>query len=225
LKSSSSREPTQNQARHGEVNHRLTALSSQQGERNQWMEYRKNKATFHASPPTGASPHLARVPTGNSPQPSPHASGWGERGSPPGRPRAVRAARHPEKLENPLVGDVYLLTTGVLIRVRPRSRPDSAAPVSSKDRATLAEHLISSLDVSLAPDVEIAWQQEMQRRLMEMTQGEVVGIPWEEVRDRFRGRAVSSSAVFRLPSYTNTTRKPFASWPLCMYVESPVLDG
>jgi hypothetical protein len=32
-------------------------------------EHRKNKATLHASPPTGASPHLARVPTGSSPQP------------------------------------------------------------------------------------------------------------------------------------------------------------
>ena len=38
-------------------------------------EYRKNKATFHASPP-GASPHLARVPAGSSRQPHPHASGW-----------------------------------------------------------------------------------------------------------------------------------------------------
>src|SRR5216117_860594 len=42
------------------------------------LEYRKNKATFHASPPTGASPHLTRVPTGNSPQPYPHATQSGE---------------------------------------------------------------------------------------------------------------------------------------------------
>jgi len=55
------------------------------------------KATFPASPPTGASPHLARVPTGRSPQPYPHASGWGELGRPPGRPPAVRAARHAER--------------------------------------------------------------------------------------------------------------------------------
>jgi hypothetical protein len=34
-------------------------------------EYRKNTATFHASPPTGASPHPTRVPTGSSPQPQP----------------------------------------------------------------------------------------------------------------------------------------------------------
>jgi hypothetical protein len=61
------------------------------------IKYRKNKATCHASPPTGASPHLVRVATGSSPQPHPHASGWGELGRPPDRPRAVRAARHAER--------------------------------------------------------------------------------------------------------------------------------
>jgi len=55
-----------------------------------------NKATFPASPP--ASPRTSPVPPlGSSPQPYPHASGWGERGRPPGRPRVVRAARHTER--------------------------------------------------------------------------------------------------------------------------------
>ncbi len=49
-------------------------------------EYRKNKATFHASPPTGASPHLGtRTPAA------------GVLGRPPGRPRAIRAAGHTER--------------------------------------------------------------------------------------------------------------------------------
>jgi hypothetical protein len=59
-------------------------------------KYRKNKATFHVSPPVGASPHLAHLPTGSSPQPHPHASDWGELGRPPGRPRTVRATQSGE---------------------------------------------------------------------------------------------------------------------------------
>ena len=52
-------------------------------------EYRKNKATFHVSPPVGVSPHLARVPPGSSPQPFSHP-----RGRLAGRPlRAARSAR------------------------------------------------------------------------------------------------------------------------------------
>jgi transposase len=39
-------------------------------------EYRKNKATFHASPPASVSSPLACVTTGSSPQPNWHASGW-----------------------------------------------------------------------------------------------------------------------------------------------------
>ena len=53
--------------------------------------YRKNKATFHASPPTSVSPSRARVPPG-VPLSRPSTPAAGECGRRPGRPPG---ARHP----------------------------------------------------------------------------------------------------------------------------------
>ncbi len=54
-----------------------------------------------------------------------------------------------------------------------------------KDRARLAEVLLSSFDAdsSLEPvaDVEPAWQAEGERRLAELRQGTVAGIPADQV--------------------------------------------
>ena len=55
-----------------------------------------------------------------------------------------------------------------------------------KDRAAIAERLIVSLDAQVEYDVEGAWQREIQRRSAEIKRGEVVCIPWEEVRERLR---------------------------------------
>ena len=54
-----------------------------------------------------------------------------------------------------------------------------------KDRARIAEALIASLDIKTDPDIELAWQQEIDKRLSEIDKGVVKCIPWEEVRDRF----------------------------------------
>ncbi len=53
-----------------------------------------------------------------------------------------------------------------------------------KDRARIAEALIASLDIKTDPDIELAWQQEIDKRLSEIDKGVVKCIPWEEVRDR-----------------------------------------
>ena len=55
-------------------------------------EYRKNKATFHASPP--ASPRLSRMSPLEVPLSRPSPPAAGERGRPPGRPPG---ARHPRR--------------------------------------------------------------------------------------------------------------------------------
>jgi putative addiction module component (TIGR02574 family) len=52
-----------------------------------------------------------------------------------------------------------------------------------KDRARIAEALIASLDIKTDPDIELAWQQEIDKRLSEIDKGVVKCIPWEEVRD------------------------------------------
>jgi putative addiction module component (TIGR02574 family) len=66
-----------------------------------------------------------------------------------------------------------------------------AMQMQPQERALIAERLISSLDTEVDEDVEIAWQQEVQRRIAELDNAEVVCLPWEEVLRRLRknGRA------------------------------------
>ena len=60
-----------------------------------------------------------------------------------------------------------------------------------KDRAIIAERLISSLEIEKDLDVEIAWQEEVQRRVAEAEKGDVNFIPWEIVRQQLRGNTVA----------------------------------
>ncbi|MEW6381194.1 MAG: addiction module protein [bacterium] len=66
---------------------------------------------------------------------------------------------------------------------------EQALEMPPKDRAAIAERLILSLDVQTDHDVEVLWQQEIQQRIAEIEKGEVVCIPWEEVRDRLRKKS------------------------------------
>jgi len=60
-----------------------------------------------------------------------------------------------------------------------------------KDRAVIAEQLIASLDAATDLDVEVAWQEEIQKRVGEVDKGDIdCCIPWEAVRERLRGNAV-----------------------------------
>jgi len=60
------------------------------------------------------------------------------------------------------------------------------------DRAVIAERLISSLETLTDPNVEAAWQEEIQRRVTEVKSGHVVCIPWEDVRERLRDSTSAS---------------------------------
>jgi putative addiction module component (TIGR02574 family) len=64
-----------------------------------------------------------------------------------------------------------------------------AMQLSSQDRATIAERLISSLEPLMDSNIELAWQREVQQRVMDIESGNVVCIPWEEVRERLRDNA------------------------------------
>ncbi|MGC2477552.1 MAG: addiction module protein [Candidatus Sulfotelmatobacter sp.] len=57
-----------------------------------------------------------------------------------------------------------------------------ALTLPDKERADLASSLIDSLDPSVDADAEIAWQEEIARRLEQVETGQVRTIPWEEVR-------------------------------------------
>jgi putative addiction module component (TIGR02574 family) len=57
-----------------------------------------------------------------------------------------------------------------------------------EDRAELASSLIDSLDETVDEDAEVAWQQEVVRRMDEIRSGKVKTIPWREVQRK--GRAL-----------------------------------
>ena len=56
-----------------------------------------------------------------------------------------------------------------------------ALRLPSKDRARLAERLISSLDAEADPEAEVLWLEEAERRLQELESGEALAIPADEV--------------------------------------------
>jgi putative addiction module component (TIGR02574 family) len=51
-----------------------------------------------------------------------------------------------------------------------------------EERAELATSLIDSLDQTVDEDAEVAWQQEISRRMDELRSGKVKTIPWREVQ-------------------------------------------
>ncbi len=63
---------------------------------------------------------------------------------------------------------------------------NQALQMPAQDRAVIAERLITSLDSEIDQDVEIAWQQEVQRRVDEVDKGVVACIPWEQVLLRLK---------------------------------------
>ncbi|MBC8181865.1 addiction module protein [candidate division KSB1 bacterium] len=65
-----------------------------------------------------------------------------------------------------------------------------ALQTKPKDRAFIAERLISSLDTEADLNVEIAWQNEISNRIKEVDNGIVDCLPWEVVRERLRRNSV-----------------------------------
>jgi putative addiction module component (TIGR02574 family) len=63
-----------------------------------------------------------------------------------------------------------------------------ALNLGERDRASVAGALIESLHQEVDPDVEVAWDAEIRRRVEELDSGAVERLPWSEVRARlFRG--------------------------------------
>ena len=63
-----------------------------------------------------------------------------------------------------------------------------ALSLSQSERAELACDLVSSLDGQTDPDVELAWDAEIERRLAEIDSGTADLIDREQFRRRMRGR-------------------------------------
>lgn len=63
-----------------------------------------------------------------------------------------------------------------------------AADLSDDDRATLAGLLIESLEGESDPDVEAAWEADLERRIGQLNAGSVDTVPWEDVRQQLLRR-------------------------------------
>jgi putative addiction module component (TIGR02574 family) len=62
-----------------------------------------------------------------------------------------------------------------------RALESKALKLSPRERARLAQLLISSLEREVDADAEKLWRQEAERRLGEIKSGKVAGIPAEKV--------------------------------------------
>lgn len=62
-----------------------------------------------------------------------------------------------------------------------RQLESKALKLPRKNRARLAQRLISSLDQETDVDAEKLWREEAERRLAELKSGKVTGIPAERV--------------------------------------------
>jgi len=63
-----------------------------------------------------------------------------------------------------------------------------ALVLPEKDRADLAASLIASLEEPSDVNAQVAWAEEVRRRVAELDRGEVRAIPWNEARQRIAGR-------------------------------------
>ena len=69
-----------------------------------------------------------------------------------------------------------------------RELESKALKLPAKERARLAERLISSLDQETDPDAEKLWLKEAERRLDELESGNVSGVPADRVFEKARSR-------------------------------------
>ena len=67
-----------------------------------------------------------------------------------------------------------------------RDLESKALKLSRRERARLAQQLISSLDQEVDADTEKLWLQEAERRLGELKSGKVAGIPAEKAIKKAR---------------------------------------
>ena len=52
-----------------------------------------------------------------------------------------------------------------------------------KERAGLADALLSSLEPPADVDIEQAWKEEVERRIQALDEGKAQVVPWDQVRD------------------------------------------
>lgn len=66
---------------------------------------------------------------------------------------------------------------------------DAVLGLPDEDRLEFAEALLASLQPPDRSPLDESWQEVVRRRSAELRSGSVVGVPWEEVKQRARERA------------------------------------
>ena len=66
---------------------------------------------------------------------------------------------------------------------------DAVLALPDEERLEVAEAVIASLQPSDQSPLNNSWREIIRRRSAELRSGQVVGIPWEEVRRRAREKA------------------------------------
>ncbi len=90
----------------------------------------------------------------------------------------------PAKIESERRCGPCIDSYNLLMTQEARELLQKALALPDNERAELAGNLISSLDATVDPDVDAAWQQEVVRRLHEVQSGQVGTISWEEVQQK-----------------------------------------
>lgn len=81
----------------------------------------------------------------------------------------------------------WLRVVGVM-KPDPSELLKRALKLPPEARAALAGSLIDSLEDSLDPDAEEAWENEIARRIQDLDQSHVKPIPWQQARRMIVGR-------------------------------------
>jgi putative addiction module component (TIGR02574 family) len=68
-----------------------------------------------------------------------------------------------------------------------------ALRLPAEARAALAGHLLESLDETVDEDVELAWSEEIARRIDDLDRGKVKTVSWSVARRQILGRPSASS--------------------------------
>ena len=79
----------------------------------------------------------------------------------------------------------FWLINGVMTE-RTQELLQKALSLPDSERAELAGSLIDSLDTTIDPDVDAAWQEEIARRAGDVRSGKVSTVPWPEVQRKAR---------------------------------------
>jgi putative addiction module component (TIGR02574 family) len=66
---------------------------------------------------------------------------------------------------------------------------DAALALPKDARLELAETLLASVPADDQPPLHEGWREVIRQRAAEVASGQVVGVPWEEVRRRAREKA------------------------------------